>query len=91
MKGRKRTLVLPCFGIVVRLAKPDCPGRSLAGVITSSLHDGDSGSDYDSDYEAAIDGIESLILAHACAGVDIAAPAYVAGIQTAVEAAGGHL
>ena len=88
-----RTIVLPCFGIVVRLVRdqPGHPGRPLAGDITSNLHESDSGSEDDSDYEAAMDGIESLILAHACAGVDIAAPTYIAGIQTAVEAASANL
>ncbi len=90
---KPRTIVLPCFNIIVRLPsiEPSQTGLSLAGEITSSLHEGDSGSEDDSDYEAAIDGIESLILAHACAGVDITVPAYVAGIQTAVEAASGRL
>ena len=37
-------------------------------------------------YNAAIDGLESLILAHACAGVDVESPAYVEGIETAVDA-----
>ena len=86
-------IILPCFDITVRLTNPE-PGQtrsSLAGEITSSLHNGESGSDDDSDYEAAIDGIESLVLAHACAGVDIHAPAYVSGVETAVQAASSRL
>ena len=85
-----RTIVLPCFDMVVLLTtvRSGVVDRSLAGRITSNLHHG--GSD-DSDYQAIIDGIESLILAHACAGVDIRAPAYIAGIETAVEAASNHL
>lgn len=88
-----RTIGLPCFDIVVRLGAPDPehPGAYLNGQITSSLHEGKSGSEDESEYETAIDGIESLILAHACAGVGIAAPAYVEGVQTAVEAAIDHL
>jgi hypothetical protein len=34
---------------------------------------------------AAINAIESLILAHACAGVEINSPAYIEGIETAIE------
>ncbi|MFH1265215.1 MAG: hypothetical protein ABIK89_05765, partial [Planctomycetota bacterium] len=41
-------------------------------------------------YNAAIDGLESLILAHACAGVDVESPAYVEGIETAVDAVANH-
>ena len=39
-------------------------------------------------YNAAIDGIESLILAHACAGIDVESPAYLEGLETAVQAVG---
>jgi hypothetical protein len=41
-------------------------------------------------YNAAIDGLESLILAHACAGIDVASPGYVEGIETAVDAVANH-
>jgi hypothetical protein len=88
-----RTIVLPCFDMVVLLteAKTGVVDHSLAGRITSNLHHGDPGGEDDSVSKAIIDGIESLILAHACAGVDIRAPAYIAGIETAVEAASNHL
>jgi hypothetical protein len=35
---------------------------------------------------AVIDAILSLILAHACAGIDIESPAYLEGIETAFDA-----
>ena len=38
------------------------------------------------EYVAAINALESLVLAHACAGIDVMAPAYIEGIETAVEA-----
>jgi hypothetical protein len=38
-----------------------------------------------------MDAIESLILAHASAGLDVASPAYVEGIETAVEACCNNL
>jgi hypothetical protein len=37
-------------------------------------------------FDDAVDGLESLILAHAGAGVDITDPKYVEGIETALEA-----
>ena len=68
------TITLPCFGIVIEVI-------DNGGTIASDLKgDGDN-----SELTAAIDAIESLILAHACAGVDIADLAYVEGIETAVE------
>ena len=36
--------------------------------------------------DEVVDGIESMILAHAIAGIDIESPAYIEGIETAVEA-----
>ena len=88
-----RVINLPCFGIVVTLGEPDSdhPGTYLGGTITSDLHEGDSGSEDDSEYETGIDALESLILAHACAGVDIASPAYFEGIETAVGKCSNNL
>jgi len=42
-------------------------------------------------YNAAMDAIESIILAHVCAGVDVLDPGYIEGIETAVEACGNNL
>lgn len=39
----------------------------------------------------AYDGIESLILAHACTGMNIETPAYLQGIEEAVEAVGNNI
>lgn len=41
-------------------------------------------------FNAAIEGIESVILGHACAGLDVAAKAYIEGIRTALEAIGNE-
>lgn len=40
----------------------------------------------DAQYRAAVDGIEALILAHACAGVDITSAVYKKGVLGAVSA-----
>ena len=53
-----------------------------AGQISSDLRDGEA----DIEYLAAVDALESIILAHACAGIDITSPAYLEGIEVAVEA-----
>jgi hypothetical protein len=39
-------------------------------------------------YNGALDGIESLILAQACVGIDVAAAEYQEAIQTALDAIG---
>jgi hypothetical protein len=42
-------------------------------------------------FNSAIDGIESLILAHACAGIAVNSSWYVEGIKTAYEAVAQNL
>ena len=37
-------------------------------------------------YNHMMDALESMILAHACAGIDITTPAYLEGIETACNA-----
>ena len=69
----------------VRIIKLPCYGMLLNvagkfGALVSSDLDGE-----------AFDGIESMILAHAIAGVDVESPAYISGIETAVEAVENHL
>jgi len=39
----------------------------------------------------AHDALESIILAHACAGIDIESPAYIEGIETSVDAIANNL
>jgi len=76
-QGMPAPIKLPCFGIVVQL-----DGKG-GGRIDSELH-GDVKA-AQRDLAGALDGIESMILAHACAGIDITTPAYLEGIETAVE------
>ena len=39
----------------------------------------------------ALDALESLILAHACEGIDVASEAYQNGVQTALDACANNL
>ncbi|MEE9540814.1 MAG: hypothetical protein V3V85_04885 [Candidatus Thorarchaeota archaeon] len=84
-----KTIKLPCFGIVVEL---DDTMVGFGG-ITSDLGEepSDPMSPDGSEYNGAIHAIESLILAHAVAGIDIESPAYMEGIETAVDAIGNNL
>jgi len=85
-----RQIHLPCFGITVHLAQESSPDSLGRGSITSQLKEPGRGT-LVCTFNAAIDGLEALILAHACAGVDITSPAYIEGIETAVDAIGNHL
>lgn len=40
------------------------------------------------DYETAVDGIEALVLALACEGIDVSTPAFGRALFTAVETCG---
>lgn len=72
------------FGITVcRAPGGPPPGSPYAASIVSGLRD-----ELDVTVPAvtgAIEALESLILAHACEGIDIGAKSYVAGVLTAVE------
>lgn len=41
-------------------------------------------------FDAAVHALESIILAHACAGVDVESPAYIEGIETASNKIESH-
>ena len=80
-----RTIRLPCFGIEVTLTGDG------GGSITSDLHEHEEEPSTDAwlneeEYNRMMDGIESMILAHAVAGVDIQSGAYQEGIEAAVQA-----
>lgn len=77
-----KTLKLPCYGIVV-----ECDPATGAGSITSSMTRDTrfAPSENDKPLKVGLDAIEALVLAHACAGIDVLSPAYCEGIETAVE------
>lgn len=79
---------LPCYGIVVDVDDDIKMGAS--GTIISDLHENYSEDDPEKadiiEYNTMVNGIESMILAHACAGIDISTPAYIEGIETAIDA-----
>jgi hypothetical protein len=84
MNQAGHTIRLPCFGITITLVRGNDASTPGSGSITSDLRAPRTAANRQ--FNAAIDGLESLILAHACAGVDVASPAYVEGVETAVEA-----
>ena len=75
----KKVIKLPIDNIVVTIEDNHC-------FISSDLSDGTISSEYD----VAAHIIESMIMAHAAAGVDIESPEYVSGIKTVIEAAANH-
>ncbi len=84
----QKTIQLPCYGITIRLERDPALGDPGSGVLTSDFTAAIDATP--SPFYNAIAGLESIILAHACAGIDVASPAYVEGIETAVEAINQH-
>ena len=71
-----KTARLPCYGIVVKYDE-----KAGGGMITSRLHaKGERKS-----LGAALDAVESFILAAACAGVNVTSPAFVEAVETTVD------
>lgn len=58
------------------------------GAIASTLKISDT--EENEEYNAAIDGIESMILAHAIAEIDVASDSYKEGILTAIQSMGNE-
>ena len=88
MLGFSRVITLDAYQIKVTI-------NGDGGSISSKMHEEEDGErvaddDNNRDYNRCIDGVESLILGHACAGVDIQCPAYLEGIETAVQAAANN-
>lgn len=78
-----RFIELPVFGISVTLQENNEGNKS--GTITSDLHDRENGLVLDTDYNVAMDALESFILACACSGVDIETASFAEAIEVAVQ------
>ena len=75
-------LTLDSDWIELALTYADAQGRR-SGSVTSSLHSSEADDDQ---FNAAMDAVESMVLAHACAGIDVTEPRYVDGVRTCIEA-----
>jgi len=83
-----KTYTIPKFEITVTVSE------NGLGEISSGLKEvliGSEPSENDFEILGAVQALESLILGHACAGLDISSPAYVAGLETSLEALANNL
>lgn len=78
-------LVLGYGGIVINWEGDDTRGAA----ISSNLKVEDTTEN--SFYNAAIDGMEAMILAHFCAGVKVNSEEYLEGIESSCEATGNNI
>lgn len=83
LKEETVTLELGVYGIVITYFLLEMNGCA----ITSSMKE-DSDNPENDAFNAAVDGLESMILGHFSAGVDVCSEAYLEGIETAYTALG---
>jgi hypothetical protein len=84
-KDNNIIITLPVFNIMIVL-NDDVNQNSRVGSITSDIKEHEDNDADEELYNAAIDGVTSIILGHAIAGVDVESDEYVEGIADAVHA-----
>ncbi len=78
----KDIILTTLFGnISISLSEPDQDGKRSGTIDWSEIQRDPTANGEDD----SVDAIESLILAHACAGVDVESDAYIEGVNTALE------
>lgn len=87
--GQPDTIRIPLGDdwIELSIVRNKSQGHTI-GSISSSLHSPDA---EDGRFNTAVDVIESMILAHACAGVDVMDHKYIKGIRTCLESCDNNL
>lgn len=71
---KDKTLELGCFGLVITYSANEGSAAIESDMLEESCNE---------EYKAAVNAIESIVLAHFQAGVDVTTPAYIEGIETA--------
>lgn len=85
----KDIIITTTFGMIsLSISEPDAEGKRSGVIDWSELSNKEGNFSYAQD--DSIDAIESLILAHACAGVDVESDSYIEGINTALEVIANH-
>lgn len=79
----ERRITLPVGSIVIDITV-DRLERPIGGSITSKLKEGHKL------YDACMDAIESMVLAHAMAEVKVESAGYIEGLETAIVACAGN-
>jgi hypothetical protein len=78
------------FRIVIELTETDEPNKYFGNIVESNLHDHYDDEDK-GQFVGAIHGLESFVLALACAGVDIESQAFGDALSTAIDACAENL
>lgn len=78
-------LELGCFGVVITGSKCD---ENIGATISSNMKEDNTPEN--KGFNLSVDALESLILSHYSAGVDVSCPKYLQGIETALDALGNN-
>ena len=74
-------ITLPIYNIFIVLPNEGGGTITSVGLKVENVEDHE-----DMEYNSAIDAVESLILAHAIAGVEVDSPEYIEGLETTLDA-----
>jgi hypothetical protein len=80
-----KVIELPIGGIVITIDY-DEENRPISGNITDTELTTEHRDEEDELYNAGMDAILAMVLAHAMAEIDVTSPAYIEGLETAVNA-----
>ena len=80
-----KELHLGCYGIIISFNEGDKSGAA----IVSDMKEPETSED--NLLSTAVHSLESLIVAHFRAGIDVSSPAYLEGIETAYQALGNNI
>jgi|TARA_R110000851_G_scaffold63075_2_gene144383 hypothetical protein len=79
-----KTINLPIYDIVVTITE-DGGGAAITSNLKEKAEGDSTEKQSINNFNAAMDGIESIVMAHASTGIDIESDSYLEGIEAAVE------
>lgn len=80
-----KTIKLDVFGIIIKWNGSD----RYSARIVSEMKDQDTKENHS--FNSGVDAIESMVLAHFCAGIDVSEPSYKEGIETAYQSLANNI
>jgi len=81
-------LELLVFGIVITFHPDDTHNATIVSDMHEPIEEQEGEESIG--FEAGVNAIESMVLAHFCAGIDVTLPEYLEGIETAYNALGNY-
>jgi hypothetical protein len=80
-----KTYSIKKYGVVIEVGDNKF-GKLIESKLSEELIDDTEDASIQEQSKAQADALESLLLSHACSGIDISSDAYVEGLDTCLEA-----